>query len=196
MSIAGLLLAALIAGACKSSGSGESGLFGPPDQTADAAALVEQANTELKKIRKLYNDNESKREELKKAMAGDDAAAVQKVADDVVYVINDGSGFVDDAIKKLEQAQELNTNDDYKEYLRLKVETLKKQKEAFEEYRQAARSLRDNYDPKNTEQREKVSADFKQRADKYQDLMEKARDYSSQANELAKDVLARQASGQ
>ena len=61
--------------------------------------------------------------------------------------------------------------------------------EAFEQYRQAARTLRDNYDPKNTQQRDKVKADFDQRSENYQKLMEKARDYSNQANELYKDTL-------
>lgn len=67
-----------------------------------------------------------------------------------------------------------------------------KQMEAFEQYRQAARTLRDNYDPKNAQQRDKVKADFTTRSENYQKIMEKARDYSNQANELYKDALRRQ----
>ena len=86
----------------------------------------------------------------------------------------------------------MNINDDYKEYLRLKEESLKRQMEAFENYRQAARSLRDNYDPKNTQQRDKVKDEFKTRSENYRQMMEKARDFSSNANELAKSVLQRE----
>jgi hypothetical protein len=63
--------------------------------------------------------------------------------------------------------------------------------EAFENYRQAARSLRDNYDPKNAALRDKVKEEFKTRSENYQKIMESARDYSNRANELAKDVLRR-----
>jgi hypothetical protein len=85
----------------------------------------------------------------------------------------------------------MNINEDYAEYLRLKWEALNKQLEAFEQYRQAARKLRDSYDPKNTQVRDTVAAEFKDRSENYQKLMEKARDHSSQANELAKEVLRR-----
>ncbi len=192
------LMIAALSTACISSGSssgGGGGLFGPPDQTDEAVALINEANVELKKIKILYNENEEKREDLKKAMTADDPATVRKIADDVVKVINEGSSLVDDAIAKIEQADELNINADFKEYLRLKSETLKKQKEAFEEYRQAARSLRDNYDPKDKEVRERVKAEFKQRSENYQALMEKARDRSSEANELAKEAIKKSNAG-
>jgi hypothetical protein len=68
---------------------------------------------------------------------------------------------------------------------------LNKQLEAFEEYRQAARKLRDNYDPKNPQAKDAVEADFKRRSENFQKLMEKGRDHSSEANELAKEVLRR-----
>ena len=192
------LMIAVLSTACISSGSssgGGGGLFGPPDQTDEAVALINEANVELKKIKILYNENEEKREDLKKAMTADDPATVRKIADDVVKVINEGSSLVDDAIAKIEQADELNINADFKEYLRLKSETLKKQKEAFEEYRQAARSLRVNYDPKDNEVRERVKAEFKQRSENYQALMEKARDRSSEANELAKEAIKKSNAG-
>jgi hypothetical protein len=52
--------------------------------------------------------------------------------------------------------------------------------------------LRDNYDPKNVALRDKVKADFETRSENYQKIMEKARDYSNQANELYKDTLKKQ----
>lgn len=185
----------LFAGSCRSSSRSSDGLdiLGPADETGDAAKLVADANQDLTKIKVLYKENEGKREELKKALEANEADKVKKIADDVVYLIGDGSAFAKTAIDKLDQAQDLNANDDYKEYLRLKEESLKRELEAFENYRQAARSLRDNYDPKNVQQREKVKEEFKTRTENYQKLMEKARDFSNQANELAKEALKKQA---
>lgn len=183
---------------CKSSGRGGSGgLFGPKDETEEAAKLVSEANQELTKIKKLYSENEGddeqlgKRQQLKKALEANDAEQVKKIADDVVYLINDGMDYAKSAIEKLQKAQDLNINPDYKEYLRLKEMALTKQVEAFEQYRQAARALRDNYDPKNDQLRAKVKQEFDQRSDNYRALMEKARDYSSQANEIARDAIRR-----
>jgi tetratricopeptide (TPR) repeat protein len=127
-------------------------------------------------------------------MEVDDAARVRKIADEVVYLINDGFDEAQNAINKIEKAQEMQINDDYREYLRLKEQSLKRELEAFENYRQAARTLRDNYDPKNAAMRDKVKEDFKNRVENYRKLMEEARDYSNQANEIAKDALRRRQS--
>lgn len=178
---------------CKKSGTSDGlNILGPADETAAAGALVQQANDQLTKIKVLYKNNEGKREEIKKAMAADDAAEVRKIADDVVYLINDGADYGKTAVDKIQQAQEMNINDDYKEYLRLKEEALKHQLEAFDNYREAARALRDNYDPKNSGLREKVKAEFGQRSENYREIMEKARDFSNRANELAKETLRKQ----
>lgn len=176
---------------CKSSGR-SGGIIGTSDQTAEAGQLVAEANVELKKIKVLYEKNEDKRSEIKKALEANDAANVKKISDDVVYIINDGFDSGKAAVDKIAQAQEMQINDDYREYLRLKEDALRKQMEAFEHYRQAARILRDNYDPNNTAQREKVKEEFKTRSENYAKVMEKARDYSNQANELAKEVMQRQ----
>jgi hypothetical protein len=174
---------------CKSSGNID--ILGPSDETSEAANIILDANKDLKQIKVLYEKHENKREELKKAMLADDADTVKKIADDVVYIINDGVSFGTGALDKIDQARALNINDDYQDYLRLKSDALKKQLEAYEQYRQAAISLRNNYDPKNTQLRDKVKADFKERSENFQAIMEKARDSSNQANELAKDVMRR-----
>jgi hypothetical protein len=192
--IAKILVISLLAmTACKSSGRTDSptSIFSS-DQTAEAAKIVASANDDLTKIKVLYKDNENKREDLKKAMEADNAEQVKKTADEVVYLINDGFDSAQSAIDKIEKAQEMQVNDDYREYLRLKEESLKRELEAFENYRQAARTLRDNYDPKNAAQRDKVKDDFKNRVDNYRKLMEEARDYSNPANELAKNALRKQ----
>jgi hypothetical protein len=193
-SITKLILIALVAmAACKSAGRADSptSIFSS-DETAEAAKIVASANDDLTKIKVLYKDNESKREDLKKAMETDNAEQVKKIADEVVYLINDGFESAQSAIDKIEKAQEMKVNDDYREYLQLKEESLKHELDAFENYRQAARTLRDNYDPKNAAQRDKVKEDFKNRVENYRKLMEQARDYSNQANELAKDALHKQ----
>ncbi len=184
-----LFVAANVFTGCKSSG----GLIGPSDETAEAAEVVKSANADLKQIKVLYEKNENKRQEIKDAMAADDAAAVRKLSDEVVYLINDGAALGKSALDKIDQARGMNVNEDYAEYLRLKWEALNKQLEAFEQYRQAARKLRDSYDPKNDQVRTAVATEFEQRSENYRKLMEKARDHSSQANELAKEVLRRKA---
>jgi hypothetical protein len=190
-----LLLAAAFA-ACRSTGRTDSTSIFSSDQTADAAKLVASANDDLTKIKVLYKENEGKREDIKKAMETDNAEEVKKLADQVVYLINDGFDNAKSAIDKIEQAQEMQINDDYREYLRLKEESLKREIEAFESYRQAARTLRDNYDPKNTAMRDKVKEDFKNRVENYRELMEQARDYSNRANEIAKQALQQQQQNQ
>jgi len=187
-----LLISMLAISACKSSGRTESPSIFSSDETAEAAQVVASANDDLTKIKVLYKDNENKREDLKKAMEADNAEQVKKIADEVVYLINDGFDNAKSAIDKIEKAQEMQVNDDYREYLRLKEESLKRELEAFENYRQAARTLRDNYDPKNGAMRDKVKEDFKNRVENYRKLMEEARDFSNQANELAKDALRKQ----
>lgn len=175
------------------------GLFGSRDETADAAKLIQDANEDLKKIKEIYEKNEGdvgaegKRAQLKKALEENNAEQVRKIADEVNFLIVDGVNFARTAIEKIQQAQDLNINDEYREYLNLKELALKKQVDAFEQYRQAARSLRDNYDPKNEALRAKVKQEFDERTDKYRRLMEEARDFSSQANELAKLAIQRQA---
>jgi len=173
---------------CKSSG-GPIDILGPADETAEAGQIIGEANQDLTKIKVLYEQNESKRGELKTAMEKNDTVAAKKIADDVVYLINDGAAFGNSAVEKIQKAQEMQINDDYREYLRLKEESLKLQLEAFENYRMAARTLRDNYDPKNAALREKVKQEFTSRSDNYRTIMEKARDFSNRANELAKEAM-------
>jgi hypothetical protein len=189
-----VFITVLIAGSCKKSGTSSGiDILGPTDETAEAAKLVAEANEDLTKIKVLYKNNEGKREDLKKALEANDAAKVRKISDDVVYLINDGADNGKSAVDKIEKAQEMQINDDYREYLRLKEESLKLEMDAFEEYRQAARLLRDSYDPKNAALRDKVKEDFKSRSENYRKIMESARDYSNQANELAKEALKKQA---
>ena len=171
----------------KSTSSTSLDILSSPDETAEAAQTIVEANKDLNKIKVLYKENEGKREELKKAMEANDAATVRKISDDVVYLINDGMVSGKDAIEKIQRAQEMAINEEYREYLRLKEESLTRHLDAFENYRQAAIALRNNYDPKDKAMREKIKEEFKNRSENYRKIMETARDYSKRANELAKE---------
>lgn len=185
------ILVCLVINGCRSSGGGIE-ILGPVDETAEAGKIVQEANAELKKIKVLYEANEGKRQELKNALEANKTDEVKKITGEVVQLINEGFDSGKSAVDKIQQAEDMKINDDYKEYLRLKESALMKQMEAFEQYRQAARTLRDNYDPKNVSLRDKVKADFETRSENYQKIMEKARDYSNQANELYKETLKKQ----
>jgi len=189
-----LLVCSLFVASCRSSGGGSGGfeILGPADETPEAGKLVQSANEDLKNIKKLYEANEGKRQELKEALEGNNTADVKKISDDVVQIINEGFDSGKSAVEKIQQAEDMKINDDYKEYLRLKESALMKQMEAFEQYRKAAQSLRDKYDPKNAALRDIVKADFTARSENYQKIMEQARDYSNQANELYKETLKKQ----
>ncbi len=159
------------------------------DETTEAAKLVTDANEDLNKIKVLYKKNESKREELKTALKDNNSEAVKKISDELVYIINDGMALGESAIEKIEDAAEMSINDDFKEYLSLKQESLQKQMDAFENYRQAARVLRDGYNPKDERQKDKVKAEFVERDTNFQKIMESSREYSKKANDLAKESL-------
>lgn len=173
---------------CQKSAQSESyDILSFSDETTAAAELISDANEDLNKIKVIYKRNESKREELKEAMKANDAENVKQIADDLVYIFNDGMRLAESAIEKIEKAQLMNINSDFREYLNLKAESLRKQLEAFENYRQAARILREGYDPKDDAQREKVKAAFAEKDDNFQKIMEEAREFSKKANELAKE---------
>src|SRR5688500_9452488 len=185
--------AALLSISCKSSREpGGLGILGPADQTAEAADLVAEANQELQQVKVLFNENEGKRDEIKRALEDNDAANVKKISDEVVLLINEGFVHGDTAVEKIVQARGMNINETYREYLGLKEDALRKQMEAFDNYRRAAKMPRDTYDPQNAAARERVNAEFKNRNEEYANLMEEARQLSSEANELAKNALKKQ----
>ncbi len=183
-----LLISFVLFSACKKTEQTESyDILNFSDDTTAAAERVAEANEYLNKIKVLYKQNEDKRDELKAAMKENNIENVQKIADDLVHIINDGKALGESAIGKIEEAQKMNINDDFKEYLSLKEESLRLQMDAFENYRQAARNLRDGYNPKDDKQREKIKNDFADKDTNFQKIMESAREYSKKANDLAKE---------
>lgn len=183
-----LLLLFLFAG-CKKSDSSESfDVLNFSDDTSAAADLVADANQDLNKIKVIYKKNEVKLDELKSAMSDKDIDKVKKITDDLVYIINDGMALGESAVEKIVKAEEMNINADFKEYLRLKEESLRKQLEAFENRRQAARLLRDSFGTNDPALIEKAKGGFKEKEESFEKTMKEAREISDKANELAKDV--------
>lgn len=161
------------------------------DETAEAGNIVKESNEILKQIKKRFNDNEPKLQELQSALKEKNPEKVRTLTEELITEINLGTEAGAEAINKLRIAQDKNINEDYKEYLLLKIQALEKYVEAFDERRKAAILLREGYDPKNASKREQVIAAFKEREEKFREIMEEARKSSEQANQLAQDSLNR-----
>jgi len=187
-----LLSLSLVLAACPGkNNSSQSGGILSFDETAAAGETVREANNILKEIKQQFKDNEPKLEELQNALKEKNADKVRAIAEELITQINLGTEAGKEAINKLRIAQDKNINEDYKEYLFLKTQALEKYVEAFEERRQAAILLRQGYDPKNAANRDQVVAAFKEREEKFKEIMEEARKSSEQANQLAKESLNR-----
>jgi hypothetical protein len=161
------------------------------DETAEAGNIVRESNEILKQIKQRFKENEPKLQELETALKEKNSDKVRLLTEELITQINIGTAAGEEAINKLRVAQEKNINEDYREYLLLKTQALEKYVEAFEERRQSAILLRDGYDPKNAARREQVVAAFKQRDEKFKEIMEEARKSSEQANQLAQESLNR-----
>lgn len=186
-----LLALALLAGACsraQDAGVDSSSFF---DQMQEAANLVGEANAQLRQIKQLFQKNAGWLEELKTGMNNKDEKKVKEIANELVYQINDGTKLGEEAIEKIERASAMNVNDDFKSYLNLKAESLRKYAEAFEERRQLAILLRDRYDPKNAEQRDFVLEEFKRKEENFKRIIKEAQEVSERANTLAKESLSK-----
>ena len=186
--IAAMLCAVSMFSACKKNDSSESfDVLSFSDDTSSAAELIEQANQDLNKIKILYKKNEAQLEELKAAMGGKDIATVKKITDDLVYVLNDGMSLGESAVEKIGKAQQLNINADFKEYLSMKEESLRKQLEAFENRRQAARLLRDSFGATDPAAIEQAKNGFKEKEEICVKLLNESAEINKKANAFAKE---------
>lgn len=159
------------------------------DETADAGELVKEANVELKEVKKIYKANESRVEDLQKAIENKEIDKVKEISDELVLQINNGLVSAKSAIEKIEKAESMNINDSYKEYLQMKRIAILKQIEAFENRRQAAQLLRDAYGNKNPQEVEKVKNIVKEKEYNFQKLMQEGGDESKEADDLAKESV-------
>lgn len=187
-----LLVFSLLLAACpgKNNSSQTGGIFSS-DETPEAGNMVREANDQLKQIKQRFNDNEPRLQELQAALKEKNADKVRSISDELITQINAGTEAGEKAINTLRNAQEKNINEDFKEYLSLKIQALEKYIQAFEERRQVAIFLREKYDPKNEAQRKIFKDEFDKREEKFKEIMEEARKLSEQGNDLAKESLNR-----
>lgn len=186
-----LLIISLLAFSCGGSdenGEGEAGIFDFTSDRDKAVGLIEDANNELKRIKILYTENREKLNQLKEATKAQDQTRVKELSNELVYTINDGFIFADSARSKIVQAQELNINQEFKNYLALKETSLDKQVEAFRFLHEAARLMRDSFGSGDKEQIEAARQNFLEKEKSFQDKMAEARKVSEQADELAKQA--------
>lgn len=186
-----LLIFLLLLTACRRSDSPRSGSLNvlSSDQTQEAVDKVNEANGDLKKIKAIYKASEEHVEGLKAAMENKEVEKVKKAAAELVLQLNEGMELGNNVVSKIEEASEMNTNEAYKDYLDLKAMALKKQLEAFEVRFEQVKYLRDEFQVTNTQEIEKAKAVLKEKDETFKKKMEDAREYSRQANLIAKESL-------
>ena len=167
----------------------ETGFFDFTSDRDKAVKLISEANDELKRIKILYTENREKLEELKAATKAQDLPKVKQVSNELVYTINDGFIFADSARSKIEEAQSLEINQEFKDYLALKEESLDKQVEAFKFLHEAARVMRDSFGSGEKEQIEAARQNFLEKEKSFQAKMEEARKVSEQGDALYKETV-------
>lgn len=181
-----ILLLSVLFSAC-SKKADEPGIFSS-DESEKAVELVTEANGKLREIKQILKENESRLEDLKSAMGKKDTVEVKKISEQLINQIGRGTKLGQEAWTKLDQAQGLNINDDFRKYLSLKSRSLLKYAEAYEERRHLAMILYDKYDPTNADQKKTVSEEFERREETFMNIMKEAGELSSQAIQLAKDA--------
>lgn len=183
------LIMCLTATACSTGRSGSNGLgIFESDETDEAIELIKDANLNLKRIRVLYRDNRSKVKELETALSSQDIKKVKQLTDDFSLIINDGYVLAESAKEKIEKAQDLNINEDWKEYLRLKEASLEMQIKAFDFRRDSAKLFRDRFGGEDKAQMAKAAQAFKDNEKNFAKSMADSNKLSKEADELAKKV--------
>ena len=187
-----ILFFGLTFSACRKSDSSSSGGYDilSSDQKNEAAKIVESANEDLKKVRSIYKANQNRvDQELIPAITGKDIVKAKEIANDLVNQINDGLGSADDAVKKIKEAEDMDINSTYKEYLKLKREALEKQIEAFYLRHKVAKVLRDSLGSNDAAKINQAQKEFQEKEVQFRDLIEKGTALSEEANQIFKDSL-------
>jgi hypothetical protein len=163
----------------------ESGLFDFRDDTDRAVELIHEANRNLKSIRTLYNKNNPRMEELKKALNDKDIEKVKKITDDLSLVIIDGYVLAENAKEKIDKAKDLEgINSEFREYLELKSESLELQIKAFNYRRDTAKLFRDEFGTEDPKLLETAKAKFTENEKKFAEYIEEAEKRSQQADKI------------
>lgn len=172
--------------ACSNSGSSNSSVLNIfSDDTEKVIELVKEANRDLDKVKILYVENRNRTDELKAALGSKDVEKVRKIADELFNKIKEGLAAGEIAHSNIEKAERMDINEDYKEYLRLKKESLRNLLDAFESRKQVAQTLREGYGSKDPKEIEKI---FKEQEEKFKELKMEGIKLSQDANQLAREA--------
>lgn len=152
-----------------------------------ANKLVAEANDEMKKIKKIREDSESKVKELKSALDARNVSGVQNALDDLIKMIDQGLGYGQIAGNKIDEASKLNIEKVNKEYLELNAQSIQRQIEAFEARKKSAQIFREAYGGTDQAKIDKAKDDFNKEKEKYERLMGEARDLSDKADKLQRE---------
>ena len=160
------------------------------DDTAEAVKLIDDANRNyLRKIKVLYKENEGKVEDIKIAMKEQDVIKVRKIAKEAVSAIDEGIRLGNVAVEKVEEAKDLDINEDFREYLSLKEESLRKLVSAFEIRRELANAFSQEFILSDPERINKAKAEMLEKEKKFHEIIKQGQEKSREANKLAKDIL-------
>jgi hypothetical protein len=185
-----ILFFALAFAACRKDDSSSGGFdLLNSDQTSEAAKIIDAANADLKEVRAIYRANQDRVEEVNTAMANKDVEKVKTIADDLVIQINRGVVTAEKAVEKIKEAERMDINPTYKEYLGLKIDGLEKQIAAFELRRQVALLVRDSFGGKDTAKIEQAKGLFREKEQQFEKLIKEGTDLSEKANDVYKESL-------
>lgn len=176
--------------ACKTEDreTGDSSILDFQDDTDRAIELIQEANRNLQSIKALYNTNNPKVEELKKALNAREIEKVQKIANELSLVIVDGYVFADNAKEKIDEAKNLSgINETLRNYLELKSESLELQIKAFDYRRDSAKLFRDQFGTEDTNQMELAKAKFTENEKKFAEYIAEAKKRSDEADKIWSD---------
>lgn len=186
-----LLSAVFSVFSCKSSVSennDNSSLLDFSSDSDKARELITEANNEMNRIKILYNDNQIFLKELKQALDSKDWGKVETISNALAYVITDGFVFADTAKTNIRKAQELNIDQDYKDYLSMEEQGIDKQIEAFQSLYDAAQLLHDTSNSQENGQTE-ARLKFKEMVQNFEKKMEEAKQINAEADKLWKIVV-------
>ncbi|MFV0388750.1 MAG: hypothetical protein ACK5NT_08335 [Pyrinomonadaceae bacterium] len=152
--------------------------------TAEAVKLIAAANQNLCSIRVLYNENNTKVKELEDALKNDDTQKVKALTDDLSLVINDGYVFAESAKDYIAEASQLDINETWREYLKLKESSLDMQIKAFKFRKDSAQLFRDKFGSEDKLQMAQAKQTFKANEENFNKYMKQAEDLNKQADAL------------
>jgi hypothetical protein len=172
-------------GSESSDGGDDGGIFDLRDDTDIAVELIHEANRNLKSIRALYNQNNPKVEELKKALNDKDIEKVRKLTDEISLVIIDGYVLAENAKEKIDKAKNLSDiSDEFRQYLELKAESLDLQIKAFNYRRDSATLFHEEFGTEDTSKLDAAKSKFVENEKKFAEYINEAKKRNDQADKM------------